>query len=150
MAEIGYFAIEDAIKQIFLADERTVRFGDEKTTVEIDVPFNLSAAKIPWIAIYLRDVESPPDTELIGGVNKIRTFITIDIWVYEYAMDHREAARRRDVAYRKVKEVLKANRNLNNKVLITRFVEPHIMTNGLTDKSSFRGALIPLQCEVLE
>lgn len=150
MTEIAYFGIEDTLKQIFLADVRTARFGDQDTIIEIDVPFNLNAAKMPWIGIYLSSAETPPEDILIGGVNKYRTFITVDIWVYEYALEHREAARRRDIAYRKVKEVLKENNNLNNKVLVTRFVEPHILTNALTDKASFRGALIPLQCELRE
>ena len=149
MSEIDYFGIEEAVADILLTDSRTRRIGDSLLKVEIEEPFNLIPDKCPWVGIYLDSWDSPAEEERIGGNSPFLTYLILELWLYEFAMESRTASQLRDRLLRKVKETLKDNRKLNNKVLIWRFAGGEF-DSPATSEGFFRGVSLKLECEVRE
>ena len=101
--------------------------------------------------IYLNSWDSPAEDELIGGAKPITTFLTIELWIYDFSFENLAGATARDIMLDNVKGVLKANRTLSDKVLITRF------SGGEFDNQKnnqgigfFKGVSLRLECEVRE
>ena len=146
MAIIDYLGIEQAIKTLLNNDSRT-----QDLLVEIEPPEAIRTDSCPYVGIYLDSYETPTDDELIGGTKPFRTFLTIELWIYDFSLENLDCASNRDVLLVKVKEVMKENRTLSDTVLITRFLggdyDNQKNTSGL---GFFKGVSIRLQCEVRE
>lgn len=149
MAEIDYTSIEQAIKDLLLADERTNVIGNKSLNVVIEDTFQPIADKCPWVGIYLDSWASPAEREFIGGGAPIMTALTLELWLYEFSLENITGAAKRDMLLRKIKEVLKANRRLNSAVLITRFLGGEF-DNAKTKEGFLKGVSIKLECEVRE
>lgn len=149
MSEINYLDIEDEIKAILQADESSSIINGVNVTFEVEENFNLIADNTPYVGIYLESWETPADEEYIGGANQHTTKIIIKIWCYEFSLEARKAAKKRDLLFQKIKEILKGDRQLNNKVQVTRFKGGEF-DNAQNDEGFFKGVSINLECEVRE
>lgn len=159
MAEIDYFAIEEAVSAILLADVLTAEVNDEQLTVVIEENFNPKPDTCPWVGIYLDNWSTPAEQELIapGSGSAHVTFLTFELWLYEYALDNKDSSTKRDTLLAKVKEVLKkvTNRDLNNTVLHTtfgggRFENQKTETKGQKRGAFYKGVSLKLIAEVRE
>lgn len=146
MTEINYYTIESTLKDILSADSRITALD---ATVTVEDSFNLISDLCPWIGIYLDSWESPADEEKIGGASPVLTYLTLELWLYDFAIENNTAAQKRDTLIQKVKEVLKENRTINSTVLITRFAGGEF-DNAITTDGFFKGVSIKLECEVRE
>jgi len=146
MTEINYYTIETTLKSLLEQDSRLIDLG---ATVMVEESFNLLADLCPWVGIYLTEWESPEDEERIGGTSPVLTYLTLEIWLYECAIELKTAAKNRDTLLKKVKEVLKENRTISDTVLITRF-DGGEFDSGATDDGYFKGVSIRMECEVRE
>jgi hypothetical protein len=151
MAIIDYLGIENAIKDLLLADSRTNAFGGRNTTIEVEQEFILNSEKCPYIAIFLDSHETLEDTETIGGAKPYLTSLSITVWMYDFSLENLDGATNRDVMLGKVKEVLKENKKLNDTVLYFKFgggeFDNQKNTSGL---GFFKGVSLSLDCEVKE
>jgi hypothetical protein len=146
MAIIDYLAVETAIKTLINNDSATSDF-----TVLIEPDNAVRTDFCPYVAIYLDSYDSPLDDELIGGSKPMRTFLTIEIWCYDFSLDNLEGATARDIMLGKVKEVLKGDRTLNGTCVNTAFLGGNFDNQKQTDGLGFfKGVSIRLQCEVRE
>lgn len=159
MAEIEYFAIEEAIHDILLADILTAEVNGEQLTVTIEENFNPKPDTCPWVGIYLDSWSTPAENELIapGSGFAHRTFLTFELWLYEYALDNKDSSTKRDNLLAKVKEVFKktTNRTLNDTVLQTTFAggrfENQKVDSGNKKRGAFyKGVSLKLIAEVRE
>jgi hypothetical protein len=146
MTEINYYTIESTLKDILAADSRITDLG---TTVTVEDSFNLITDLCPWIGIYLDSWDSPAEEERIGGTSPILTLLTLELWLYDFAIENNTAAQNRDTLLQKVKEVLKENRTISDTVLITRFAGGEF-DSAATGDGFFMGVSIKLECEVRE
>jgi hypothetical protein len=146
MATLDYLAIENAIKDLIEADSDTSGYN-----VFVEPADAIRTDMCPYVAIYLDSWESPADDELIGGTNPIRTFLNIEIWCYDFSMENLAGATARDIMLANVKDVLKENRTLSDKVVVTRF-EGGDFQNQKNDSGLgfFKGVSVKLNCEVRE
>ncbi|MAH50645.1 hypothetical protein CMI37_32800 [Candidatus Pacearchaeota archaeon] len=146
MATLDYLAIENAIKDLLDADGDTSAY-----TIEVEPSEPVRTDACPYVAIWLNSWDSPADDELIGGANPIRTFLIIEIWCYAFSLENLDGATLRDTMLSNVKDVLKANRTLSDKVVVTRFdggdFQNQKNTGGL---GFFKGVSIRINCEVRE
>ena len=154
MSEIDYFGIEEAVRDILLADSRTAEVNDKQTTVLIEEPFKPNPDTVPWVGIYLSKWDSPEEDELIapGSGSSVRTFLLLELWLYEYALNNKDSSTKRDTLLSKIKEVLKDNRTLNGTVLITTFAGGRF-ENQMSEKKRgafYKGVSIKLKVEVRE
>ena len=101
------------------------------------------------MGIYLDTWETPAEEELIGGSRPHRTFLVFEIWCYEFGLENKSTAQKRDTLLEEVKDGLKGNRNLNGKVLVTRF-KGGDFDNAQKEEGFFKGVSIKLECEVKE
>lgn len=146
MAIIDYLGIQTALQSIFNADSRTSDY-----TVEVEPDYDLITDKMPYVAIYLDSWETPPTDETIGGVKPFRSFLNLEVWCYDFSMENLQGATLRDTMLGNVKEVMKENRTISDKVLITTFA------GGSFDNQKnnrgigfFKGVSMRIQCEVRE
>jgi|TARA_R100000482_G_scaffold3016_1_gene1138 hypothetical protein len=146
MAVIDYLGIENAIKDLIEADSNTSSF-----TVLVEPIDSVKTDACPYVAIFLDSWDSPSDDELIGGSRPLRTFLTLEIWCYDFSLENLAGAEARDDMLGKVKEVLKQNRTISDNVLVTRFLGGSFDNQKQTDGLGFfKGVSIKLQCEVRE
>lgn len=146
MAIIDYLAVENAVKDLLAADSDTSSF-----TVLIEPDFAVRSDFCPCVLIYLDSYDSPIEDELIGGAKPMRTFLTLEIWCYDFSLDNLQGATARDVMLGKVKEVLKNSRDLNGTCLNTAFLGGNFDNQKETSGLGFlKGVSIKLQCEVRE
>ena len=145
MASIDYLAIENAIKDLLDADSDTSAYN-----VFVEPPEAVRTDSCPLVQIYLNSWDSPSEDELIGGSKPITTFLTIELWIYDFSFENLAGATARDIMLDNVKAVLKANRTLSDKVLITRFAGG--FDNMKNDKGIgfFKGVSLRIECEVRE
>jgi hypothetical protein len=127
MTIINTYDIMTTIQDILEADVRTQSMGSGDRNiikVEVETAWDNIVDYAPSVKIYADSWTSPPEQEYIGpGSNAIRTFIVLEIVCI--AMDFQSSeigASRRDDLFRRVKEVLKDNRTVSGKGLITRFI----------------------------
>lgn len=146
MTEINYYTIELTLKNILAADSRITDLG---ATVTVEDSFNLISDLCPWIGIYLDSWDSPSDEERIGGTSPVLTILTLELWLFDFAIENNVAAQKRDTLIQKVKEVLKENRTISDTVLITRFAGGEF-DSAVTGDGFFKGVSIKLECEVRE
>ena len=149
MAEITYIDIEEAIKTLLLTDDRTKSIAGIPLNVAIEESINQNTDACPWVGIYLDRWETPAEQELIGGNTPFRTYLTFELWLYEFALENKLAAQKRDYLLQKIKEVLKDNRKLSDTVLISRFKGGEF-DNAKTKEGFFKGVTIKLECELRE
>ena len=157
MTEINYLDIEDEIKTILLADITTKAIDHlvknktitKKLRVQVEETFNVKPDNTPWVGVFLRDYDTPEEEEKIGGASPIMTDLGIELWLYVFSFDNRNAASMRDNLRRKVMNVLKGNRSLNSKVLAVRF-DGGSFDTPIEDKGFFKGVSIKLRCELRE
>jgi hypothetical protein len=146
MASIDYLAIENSIKTLLNAGSATSGYN-----VFVEPPDAVRTDACPLVQIYLNSWDSPAEDELIGGTNPITTFLTIELWIYDFSFENLAGATARDIMLDNVKAVLKANRTLAGNVLITRFTggefDNQRNTNGM---GFFKGVSLRLECEVRE
>ena len=146
MAIIDYLSIETELKSILDSDSRTSSYR-----VEVEPADEIRTDACPFIGIYLDSYETPVDDELIGGTKPFRTFLNLELWIYDFSLENLAGASARDIILGNVKEVLKENRTINNKVLISYFTggdfDNQKNTTGL---GFFKGVSVKLQCEVRE
>jgi len=152
MTEIGYFQIEEAIANLLRTDARTATINDKEITVVVEETF-APMANTPWAGVYLKSWETPAEEERIGAGTHFVTFLNIEIWLYEYSLEHREGAILRDEFLRKVKEVFKdpKNRSLDGNALMTTFAGGEF--DNATDKGNkgfYKGVSMILTVEVRE
>lgn len=143
--QINYIDIQDEIADILRKDYRTC---DLKIFVEDS--FRLIPDTCPVLFIYLDSWSSKAEDERIGGATPITTFLNIELFIYEFALENRTAAVLRDDCFKHVKEVLKDNRRLNNKVLISRFKGGNFENAKATGGGFFKGVSLTLEIEVRE
>lgn len=146
MAAIDYLDIEENLASIFRADENLIGIG---VRVDVEESFNPIPDRCPWIGIYLDSWDTPADGEFIGGTSPFQTFLNLEIWLYEFALENKKGCQLRDALLQKVKEVLKTHRTINGTVLVTRF-EGGEFDNAKTKEGFFKGVSIKLQAEVRE
>ena len=146
MASIDYLAIENSIKTLLNAGAATSGYN-----VFVEPPEAVRTDACPLVQIYLNSWDSPAEDEMIGGANPITTFLTIELWIYDFSMENLAGATARDIMLDNVKGILKANRTLADKVLITRFAggEFDNMKNN-KGMGFFKGVSLRLECEVRE
>lgn len=149
MAEIDYFGIEEEIKKILLANVKSNKINGRKLIVKAEEVFEPTFDNCPLVLIYLDAWDSPPEDELIGGSRPVRTKLMIIIWFFQASLENRQVAMLRDSGFAKIKEVLKSNRNLNGKVLMTRF-EGGEFQNPVTSQGFIKGVSMKLEVEVRE
>jgi hypothetical protein len=123
-----YFAIEEKIRDILRADDRTriiTRNNREHcVTIETEEVFQYNTAKTPWVGIYLDSWET--ESEKISAGKRFTTTLVFEIAIVEFSMEDREAAILRDLLLSQVRAVLADpdNRKLRSKqdlgVLVTR------------------------------
>ena len=146
MAIIDYIGIETKIKTLLNADSRTSGY-----TVEIEPEDPINEARCPYVAIYLDNYETLLDTETIGGTAPYLTRLNIQIWMYQFSLENLDGATLRDDMLGKVKEVLKENKTLDDKVLYFQFgpgtFDTQKNTAGL---GFFKGVSLSLQCQIKE
>ncbi len=146
MAIIDFLEIETQIKSLLEADSRT-----SDNTVEVEPEFMLNPDKCPYIAIYLDSYDTIEDTETIGGATPYVTALNIDIWCYTFSLENYDGASRRDTLLGNVKEVMKDNKTINEKVLYFQFTSGEFdnqkNTSGL---GFFKGVSLGLRCQVKE
>ena len=146
MATIDYIGIENKIKALINADGNTSSY-----TVEVEPSDAIRTEACPYVAIWLHSWDSPADDELIGGSNPVRTFLIIEIWCYAFSMENLDGSTLRDTMLANVKNVLKANRSLDDEVVITRFDGGEFQNQQDTNNLGFfKGVSIRLNCEVRE
>tara|TARA_E500000178_G_C16638055_1_gene580690 strand:+ start:136 stop:576 length:441 start_codon:yes stop_codon:yes gene_type:complete len=146
MAIIDYLGIENAVKDLIENNADTSGY-----TVLVEPIDAVKTDACPYVAIYLDSWDSPADEELIGGTKPVRTFLTLEIWCYDFSLENLAGAEARDDMLGKVKEVLKLNRTISDTVLITRFLGGNFDNQKLTDGIGFfKGVSVKLQCEVRE
>lgn len=146
MAIIDYLGVQTALKTILDADSRT-----DDYTIEVEPEYDLITDKMPYVAIYLDTWETPSTDEIIGGTNPFRTFLNLELWMYDFSLENYVGATKRDTMIGNVKEVLKENRTISDNVLVTTF------TGGSFDNQKndrglgfFKGVSLRIQCEVRE
>ena len=149
MSAIDYTAIEQAIKDLLLADERTREINGRTLTVALEDAFQPIPDKCPWVGVYLDSWASASEREFIGGAQPMLTAIVIELWLYEYSLENAVGAQKRDVLLQNVKEVLKANRQLNSTVLVTRFLGGEF-DSAKVKEGFLKGVSLRLECEVRE
>ena len=150
MREINYFKIMETPADILRnAISLKTDIGNNSLRVEVEDTAQLIPDKCPWIGIYLSSWETPWEEEKIGGSTPHTTYLEIELWLYEFALENRQGAILRDRLMQKVKEVLKNNRKINNTVLISRF-EGGEFDNAYAETGFFKGVSIKLKCEVRE
>lgn len=149
MSAIDYTAIEQALKDLLLADERTREINGRRLTVAIEEMFQPLPDKCPWAGVYLDTWESSAEQELIGGAQPLRTTVVLELWLYEFSLDNTVGAQKRDLLLQNVKEVLKANRSLGGAVLVTRFLGGEF-DNAKVKEGFLKGVSLKLECEVRE
>lgn len=120
MSVIDYFNIEQELGDILREGLHVPDVGTTPITVEIEGMETLNTNNMPWIGIFLDSTQ--PEIEMISGGTQMRTYIYIEVVIYDFALDTAEAARKRDRLFSRAKEVLKGNRTLNSKVLMIWFL----------------------------
>ena len=149
MAEVDYTAIAEAIVNILKADDSTKTVDGNNTTIVSESEFNQNADQCPWVGVFLDRWDTPPEEEFIGGSNPRTTLLTLELWLFEFALENKVCSEKRQKLLTKVKEVLKANRTLGGTVLVTRF-EGGEFDNATKSGGFFKGVSIKLECEVRE
>lgn len=149
MSTIDYTAIEQAVKDLLLTDERTREINGRALSVAIEEMFQPVPDKCPWVGVYLDTWESRAEHEYIGGSAPLRTTVVLEIWLYEFSMENTVGAHKRDLLLQNVKEVLKANRTLGGAVLVTRFMGGEF-DNAKVKEGFLKGVSLKLECEVRE
>ena len=149
MAEIDYRAIIEEIKAILEVHDLTRQIGGNTLIVDIDEVPNENSERCPWIGLYLLDWSTPGEEELIGGATPFVTYLTVECVLMDYAIDEGTACKYRDRLISRVKEVIKGNRTLNSKVLITRFVGGVFGTIS-AQEGYMKSVTLRLQLEVRE
>lgn len=145
MARIDYLQIEKDIKALLGVDPEL-----KDATIEVEESANLNPDKCPWVGIYLSEWETPADEEQIGGATPFITYLTFEIWCYEFSLTNEDAIRLRNTLLYNVKEVLKANRKPNSSVLVSRFGGGEFDNPKAQSDGFFHGGSIRLICEVRE
>lgn len=146
MSEINYFQIEEDFVTMLKSNATLMELNP---TIEIEDDSNLIAEKCPYVGIFLDSWESPYLEEKIGGSTPFTTYLTFEIWLYEFAFENKQGAILRDKLLQKVKEAIKQDRKLNNSVLISRF-EGGDFDNSRNSEGFFKGVSIKLRAEVRE
>ena len=149
MSTIDYTAIEQALKDLLLADERTKIVNGRNLSAAIEEMFQPIPDKCPWAGVYLDSWETPAVEERIGGAQPRTTTIVLELWLYEFSLENATGAVKRDVLLSQVKEVLKDNRTLSGTVLTTRFLGGEF-DNAKVKEGFLKGVSIRLECEVRE
>ena len=146
MAIIDYLGVQVALKTILDNDSRT-----EDYTIEVEPEYDLITDKMPYVAIWLDSWETPSTDEIIGGTNPFRTFLNLEVWMYDFNLENYTGAGLRDTMIGKVKEVIKENRTINDNVLVTTF-RGGTFDNQKNDRGLgfFKGVSLRIQCEVRE
>ena len=151
MAIIDYTGIENEIKTLLLNDSRTSSFGGRNTTIDVEGEFILNENTCPYIAIFLDSYDTLADTETIGGSKPYLTRLSIQVWMYDFSLENVPGSTNRDVMLGKVKEVLKDNKTLNNKVLYWKFGPGRFQNKqNTTGLGFFKGVSLNIDCEVKE
>jgi hypothetical protein len=151
MAIIDYLGIEQAIQTIFENDSRTSTINGRASTIVVEDSDFVSEPRCPYIGIFLDSYETTEDTITIGGSTPYLTTLGIDIQIYEFALENLEGARLRDIAFGKVKEVLKDNKTLNGNVLYYKFGDGKF--DNMRNEEGigfFKGISLRIDCEVQE
>jgi len=151
---INYFEIEEKLAEILKKDARTSRINDIDTTILVEENLSQLTDSVPFIGIYLDDWETPAEVEFIGG--KMRTFLDLELVLYEFNLENPEACRRRDELLKTVKTVIKANRAMDGMVKMIWFKGGTFENakgkgrGGDSEIGFFKGVTLKLRCEIRE
>lgn len=154
MSVINYLEIEEKLAEIFKKDARTARIHNRETTIWVEENASQLTDLAPFIGIYLDGWESPAEDEFVGG--RIKTFLDLELVLYEFNLENKEACRRRDEILKIVKQVMLDNRKIDGIVLMTTFrggTFENAKGQGRTGDSEigfFKGVTLKFRCELRE
>ena len=149
----NYIEIEDKLADILRDDARTARVNDIDTAIVVEEPANQLTDTTPFIGIYLDGWESPGENELIsdGSRGSLRTTIDLELVLFEFDLENRDACIKRNELLKQVKTVIRENRTIGKMVLMTWFLGGQF-ENAKIDGAEgfFKGVTLKLRCELRE
>lgn len=150
MSRIDYFSIEESIEDILKASS-DLSEGPSDVTVLVEEDISFAGGDI--IQILLKRRDAPEENQPIASGTITRYDVTFSIWCYGYALERREAMKRRDDLVGKVEIVLQSNRmlglpNLVNQSWFTGGDFENVQGPEESGDLFLSGAEIELVCDV--
>lgn len=142
MARVDYFAIEQAIQQVLLADE------DLRDRVTVLVEAGVTPEREPLVVIHLDRREAPANLQTLSAGTTTHLRLRFSILCYSYALEVAELMRLRDDLTGKVEVALMRNPTFNGAVELSWLEGGEFETPAKSDEGFAMWAEVALVADV--